>query len=915
MKLKDTIYTPQTDFSMRANAAVKEIDFLKQWQQQKIYEKILLKNKHSAPYYLHHGPPYANGDIHIGHCLNVILKEFTQRIKLQNSFYAPMMFGWDTHGLPIEHALLKRHKNYEELSVTDFRQKCREYALSQIDLQTKAFERLGLIIDFRKNYITMNKEYEATQIDILYQLLLKNYIYRAKKPIIWSWSSRSALAEAEVEYKNITSPSIFVLAKIITDKKALLNTFLLIWTTTPWTLPSNKAIAFNNQFTYVIAETKSAKKIILSQDAYDSLKDKLQLKFFRKLKITELEGLKYKSPTTKETCQVVQGHHLDAKQGTGLVHIAPGHGKDDYLIGIKNNLQIQSGVNEKGIMTDKKYQGIFYTKADALIIKDLMTDKLLLFQDTINHSYPTDWRTGKPVIFRATTQWFINVNIIKTKLIEHIKNVVWVQPWAKKRMISMIENRDDWCISRQRKWGVPIAIFYDEANQPIIDKILFKAIYDAFYKYGSDIYYTKQFEKIISKNNSYLQTLLTKVKSKEHDIMDVWLDSGISHYAVMYKQFKQKKSDLYLEGTDQFRGWFNSSLITSVMLNDDAPYDKVITHGFIVDKEGKKMSKSKGNGIPVKKIIAKYGADILRLFFANCDYNEDVRISDDILAQTAKQYRKIRNVFRFLLANLNDYQNLKVADFTKIDLYILERLNHLIKSMQQHCDHFNYKGALKEFNNFIIIDLSSLYLEISKDILYIKEPTATRKQQIKNVFFILLEKLTLLIAPFLPFLAEDVYQHSPFKNKEIVSIHLFGNAKKVALPKNTEVIKKNMKILLKLKTNLNHVIDEAIKANKCKKISEIECVIQEGTLSNFFTKKEIKEVLQTAKVTIVPEIKTNLATTDDVAFHYVINKNLVKCDRCWSYFLNITNIQRKENLYHICLSCKKILDKHFPSWE
>ena len=918
MKLKDTVYTPFTNFPMRANAQKREPELTKFWAEKKIYQKLLNQNKKNQPYYIHHGPAYANGNIHVGHCLNILLKEFVQRIKLQGGYYAPIMFGWDTHGLPIEHALLKKNKQLVQLPPSEFRKKCREYAKEQINNQMHALKRLGLAIDFDKYYVTMDKDYEADEANILFQLLLKNYVYRANKPIIWSWSSRSALAEAEVEYRDYVSPSIFVKCKITNSENFLDNAFLLIWTTTPWTLPSNKLIAYNKQFTYLLTKNKNNERIILSKETFLRINHKLDLEIISELSPNQLQGLQYESPVTKEICQVVEGHHVIEGQGTGLVHCAPGHGKDDYIIGLKHQIKAISGVNEKGLMIDQKYQGMFYSKANVQIIEDLKKEHLLLISEQIEHSYPMDWRTKKPIIYRATTQWFINVNKIKEQLGKYVKATKWYQPWAEQKMYDMVVKRDDWCISRQRKWGVPIALYYDKQGAPIIDKVLFNKIVNLFRIYGSDIYYEKQFEDLLMKDDSHIQDIFkNKVASKELDILDVWLDSGVSHHAIMYKKFKVLKSDLYAEGKDQFRGWFNSSLITSAMLNHDAPFKSVLTHGFIVDKLGRKMSKSLGNGIPLDKIIKQYGTDTLRLLYANSDYSDDVKLGHDIMHQLANQYRKLRNTFRFLLSNLdNFYESDYVKEFKNIDIYVLNNLNKLISHVIIAYENFNFKSAIKAIVNYVT-DLSSLYFEISKDILYINEEEDLRKKQFKTVFAIIVSKLLRLIAPILPFLAEDVYQNINFQLNKKESVHLLKQPKLVKLNFNFITQSNHIADLLVLKEDFNHFIDEKIKQGIIKKGAQVICEIENNALLKTITKEEIKEILQCAYVNIKDHLKRTLKINSKYNFDIVIDKNLIKCDRCWQFFKKeeIITIKKGDNKYNIDDKCLQTLNKNFPLWE
>ncbi len=663
MDYKETLLMPKTAFPMRGNLPNREPERQSKWAEESIYEQVQKRTEGRPLFVLHDGPPYANGDIHIGHALNKVLKDFIVRYKSMSGFHAPYVPGWDTHGLPIETALTKSGKvKRKSMSVAEFRRLCEEYALKQIARQREQFMRLGVRGDWWKPYITLDKEYEAQQIKVFGEMARKGLIYKGKKPVYWSPSSESALAEAEIEYYDKRSPSIYV-AFEVKDGKGVLNgdEKIVIWTTTPWTLPANLGISVHPELDYNVVQIET-NKYVVAAGLLDTLAKELdwdEPKVLKTFKGAELEYAVAKHPFYERDSLVICGEHVTLDAGTGCVHTAPGHGEEDYLIGQHYQLDVLCPVDDKGYMTAEApgFEGLFYDEANKPITEKLAELGALLKLQFITHSYAHDWRTKKPVIYRATAQWFASIDGIRGELLEAIKETTWMPAWGETRIHNMVKDRGDWCISRQRVWGVPIPVFYGEDQEPIITEETISHVSELFRKYGSNIWFEREAKDLLpdgfvsehSPNGEF---------TKELDIMDVWFDSGSSHQAVLSeRQELQRPADLYLEGSDQYRGWFNSSLSTAVAISGEAPYKGVLSHGFTMDGEGKKMSKSIGNVIVPNDVMKQLGADILRLWVASVDYQADHRVSDKILKQVSEVYRKIRNTFRFFARKLARFRS------------------------------------------------------------------------------------------------------------------------------------------------------------------------------------------------------------------------------------------------------------------
>ena len=878
---KSTLNMPQTDFSMKADLNIKEPQFLNFWLDNNIYQQALAKNKNNESFILHDGPPYANGSLHTGHALNKILKDIVIRYKTMCGFYSPYIPGWDTHGLPIENKILSEMKlSHTNISIIELRKKAAQYALEQIEIQKSQFQKLQLFTDFKKIYKTLDKSYEIEQLKLFYSLYQKGLIYKGLKPVYWSPTSQSALAEAEVEYQEHHSPSIFVKFKVMESDVLSPNDYLIIWTTTPWTLIANSGVAINKDFNYSLIKYNNENHLIAT-DLIDKLIKEWEWSDFaiiKNIKGKDLINTKYISPINNNISPVVFGHHVTLEAGTGLVHIAPLFGEDDFIIGKKNNLNMIMHINDDGTINDAidKYKGIFYEDANKTIGQFLDENNLLVKLKFIKHSYPPDWRTKKPIIFRGTPQWFVSINKIKDNILDNLKNVKFYSTWGYNRLSNMIENRDDWTISRQRAWGVPIIIFYDENNEPILNDEIFNHLMNIFAKEGTNSWYEKSVDELLP---AKYQNLNWK---KEKDIMDVWFDSGSSFIAVDIENIKPP-FDLYLEGSDQYRGWFNSSLINSVAYIGKAPYKAIVSHGFLIDEKGRKMSKSLGNGIDPMVIINKYGADILRLWVANSEYFNDISISENIIKQSAEMYRKIRNTIRFLLSNLSDYQHQKI-DLDGVHLLINEKLNNLKIIIKENYDNYQFINVIKNINNFII-DLSSFYLSITKDTLYVEKKDNQQRRMIQFNFYNILEFLLISLDPILPTTCEEAYQFLLKDNKKVsIFLENFYSIENKKDNKFEDVWKE----FFDLKNEIYKLIEEQIQNNLIKRSNEAKVFI--STNSEFIKSLNLKELLMVGKVEFGNKTSVELF------------QNSIKCQRCWNHF------EQNEMIDDICFRCSNVIN-------
>ncbi|MFH1540850.1 MAG: isoleucine--tRNA ligase [Elusimicrobiota bacterium] len=775
MDYTKTINLPKTNFSMKANLSQKEPQILDFWKKIDIYQKLTKKNKGKKKFILHDGPPYANGHIHLGTALNKILKDIVIKYKFISGFDSPYIPGWDCHGLPIEYQLMKeKGLSKDVVNKIDFRKKAVNFAMKFVEIQRNEFMRLGCFGDWENPYLTLKNEYEGTIISVFRKLLKDGYIYRKLKPVYWCATCETALADAEVEYADHTSPSIFVKFPVIDLPASLsLASFstlsVLIWTTTPWTLPANVAIAFQPNIDYVIAEISNGEIYIFAEARLEYLKKVLKVsdyKIISKIKGSQLEGIKCQNPVVERESIGVVADFVSLDDGTGIVHIAPGHGEDDYIVGLKYNLPVISPVDEKGRFTKDvpKFDGENVFDANKKIIKFLEEKKLLLASQDISHSYPHCWRCKNPIIFRATKQWFLSVNHknLRQQLLESIKKVNWVPQYGENRIKSMLEVRPDWCLSRQRFWGTPIPIIYCcNCDEPILDENILEKIETITAEYGSNKYLEMPIKEILDENTKCKKCGGENFK-KSDDILDVWFDSGVSSFAVLRtNEALCFPADLYLEGSDQHRGWFQTSLIPSVAIEEQPPYKTVLTHGFVVDGEGKKMSKSLGNVIDPSDVIKKYGAEILRLWVASENYQDDVRLSEEILTQSIDAYRKIRNTIRFILGNISEFtekDRISYDELLDVDKWMLSKLQWLISELKTGYDNYEFHKVFRLIYNFCVVELSSFYFNMLKDRLYTFNKKSKERLSAQTVIEEIFLSLLPFLTPIISFTAEESYQ-------------------------------------------------------------------------------------------------------------------------------------------------------------
>ena len=783
MDYKETLNLPQTDFPMKANLQTKEVETMKKWEEEDLYGKTREAKKGKEKFILHDGPPYANGNIHMGHALNKILKDIIVRHQTMEGKDAPYVPGWDCHGLPIEHQVDKKlGKKKREMTKAQIRQECRDYAGKFIDLQKEQFKRLGIAGNWGNPYLTMDFDYEARIVNELYKIFTKGYIYKGKKPIHWCINCVTALAEAEIEYQDHQSESVFVRfnleAKpdfVTSDKPAS----IVIWTTTPWTLPANLAVCINKDYDYVTLEGEN-EVLILAEERVPVIQAYLEGEYSitKTVKGDELLKLTYKHPFIDRSGIVIEGDHVTLEQGSGCVHTAPGHGQEDYIVGLRYNLDILCPVDDRGIFHESvdHFGGEHILKANSKIVDHLRENGYLIHNETIDHSYPHCWRCKKPVVFRAAPQWFISMskNDLKKKALEQIKQVKWYPAWGENRINSMVENRPDWCISRQRSWGVPIMVFACKSCEaPYIDQKFFDSTVARIREEGCDIWFDEE-ENLLPEGATCECGCkdFTQVK----DILDVWFDSGVSHEAVMNKWEELTwPADLYLEGSDQHRGWFQSSLLTSTAVNDVAPYKSVLTHGYVVDGKGKKMSKSEGNVMVPDEVIKQYGAEIIRLWVVSENYRDDMRISKDIIKSTSESYRKIRNTFRFMLGNISDFnpatESVAFEDMDGLDRYILAKLTTLIETVRNAYRDYEFHVIYHSIVQFCIVDMSNFYLDIIKDRLYTQPAKSAIRLSSQTAIHIITQAMVKLLAPVCPFTMEEVWQYLKSDN-DVSSVHL-----------------------------------------------------------------------------------------------------------------------------------------------
>ncbi|HHV3661583.1 TPA: isoleucine--tRNA ligase [Streptococcus agalactiae] len=843
MKLKETLNLGQTAFPMRAGLPNKEPQWQEAWDQADIYKKRQALNEGKPAFHLHDGPPYANGNIHVGHALNKISKDIIVRSKSMSGFRAPYVPGWDTHGLPIEQVLAKKGVKRKEMDLAEYLEMCRDYALSQVDKQRDDFKRLGVSADWENPYITLTPDYEADQVRVFGAMADKGYIYRGAKPVYWSWSSESALAEAEIEYHDIDSTSLYYANKV-KDGKGILDTdtYIVVWTTTPFTVTASRGLTVGPDMEYVVvAPVGSERKYLLAEVLVDSLAAKFGWENFEIVTHhtgKELNHIVTEHPWDTEVEElVILGDHVTTDSGTGIVHTAPGFGEDDYNVGIANGLDVVVTVDSRGLMMENAgpdFEGQFYDKVTPLV-KEKLGD-LLLASEVINHSYPFDWRTKKPIIWRAVPQWFASVSKFRQEILDEIEKTNFQPEWGKKRLYNMIRDRGDWVISRQRAWGVPLPIFYAEDGTAIMTKEVTDHVADLFAEYGSIVWWQRDAKDLLPAGYTHPGSP-NGLFEKETDIMDVWFDSGSSWNGVMNaRENLSYPADLYLEGSDQYRGWFNSSLITSVAVNGYAPYKAVLSQGFVLDGKGEKMSKSLGNTILPSDVEKQFGAEILRLWVTSVDSSNDVRISMDILKQTSETYRKIRNTLRFLIANTSDFNPKQDAvayeNLGAVDRYMTIKFNQVVDTINKAYAAYDFMAIYKAVVNFVTVDLSAFYLDFAKDVVYIEAANSPERRRMQTVFYDILVKLTKLLTPILPHTAEEIWSYLEHEEEEFVQLAEMPVAQTFS---GQEEILEEWSAFMTLRTQAQKALEEARNAKVIGKSLEAHLTI--------YASQEVKTLL------------------------------------------------------------------------
>ena len=891
-----TLNLPKTDFPMRAGLPKSEPVTLKNWEDEKLYDKLMERNEGKPLFVLHDGPPYANGDIHLGHALNKILKDFIVRYKNMAGFKAPFVPGWDTHGLPTE--LKARQKagigSSADISVVELRKLCEEFVTGYINDQREQFKRLGAIGEWDNPYITLKHEFEAEQIKVFAEMADKGYIYRGLKPVYWCPECKTALAEAEIEYAEDPCHSIYVKFRVTDDlgKFAAMGidpakVSFVIWTTTTWTLPANVAICVGPRFEYSVIQSGD-EYYVMATELYRSAMEEAGITDYQvvaAIKGSELEYMKTQHPFLDRESLLIVGEHVTLESGTGCVHTAPGHGVDDYNV-CRNypEIPVICPVNGDGVLTEEagQFAGLTTDEANKKIAIHLDATGSLFALKKIIHQYPHCWRCKSPILFRATDQWFCSVDDFKDDAVKAINEVEWIPSWGKDRITSMVRERKDWCISRQRKWGVPIPIFYCiDCGEPLIDKTAMLAVADVFAKEGSNAWFDHDASGMLPEGTKCAKCGCTSF-DKEKDIMDVWFDSGSSHTAVVRRRgYLKFPADLYLEGNDQYRGWFQSSLLTSVATMGTAPYKTVLTHGMILDMEKRKMSKSLGNGISPQEVIKQYGADVLRLWVASCDYQSDVNISFDILKQRSEAYRKVRNTARYILGNLFDFNpDTDMADFDTllpIDKWALAKLNSLIDKVREAYDKYEFHIVYHSIHNFCVVDMSNFYLDVLKDRLYTEKADSPRRRAAQTAMYLILNAMTRMIAPILAYTSDEIWKFMPHSAADEASHVIYNEMpEKVAVDVDDSFMEFWNRIH-ELRDDVKKTLEPMIKEKTIKSSLEAKVTLSAGGETLEFLRQAEPELADAFIVSevVIADNGAELEITAEKA-------EGEKCERCWA---------------------------------
>lgn len=924
---KNTLNLPKTDFPMQAGLPKREPERLAKWDSEHTYEKLMEKNEGKPLYVLHDGPPYANGDIHLGTALNKVLKDIIVRYKNMTGFKAPYVPGWDTHGLPTELKARKKAgvSNSATISDVELREICREFALGYLDDQRTQFKRLGGIGDWNNPYITLKKDFEAKQIEIFSEMATKGYIYKGLKPVYWCSDCGTALAEAEIEYAEDPCYSIYVKFNVKDDKGLLAamgadlsKTYFVIWTTTTWTLPGNVAICVGPEFEYSLIKC-GEEYYVMATELFKSALEAAEITEYEvvgTIKGADLERMTTQHPFLDRESLVIVGDHVTLESGTGCVHTAPGHGVEDYDVCHNHypELPIIVPVDNHGKLTAEagQFNGLTTDEANKAIAKCLEESGALFAMQKIIHQYPHCWRCKHPVLFRATEQWFCSVEGFKKEAVDAINTVEWIPGWGKDRITSMVMDRNDWCISRQRRWGVPIPIFYcKDCNEPLIDKDAMMAVSELFRTEGSDQWYVKPAEEILPEGTKCKKCGCTHFE-KERDIMDVWFDSGVTHAAVCdVRKELHWPADLYLEGADQYRGWFQSSLLTSVAWRGKAPYKAVVTHGWVVDGEGRKMSKSLGNGILPSEVVNQYGADILRLWVASSDYHADIRISKEILKQLSDAYRKIRNTARYILGNTSDFDpntdQVALEELLPIDRWALAQLDKLNKKIRAGYDSFEFHQVFHAIHNFCVVDMSNFYLDVIKDRLYVEKTDGKERRAAQTAMYIILDQMTRMIAPILAYTADEIWESMRHEDSEDSTGVVFNQ-----MPEFTGVNADEAFTATWDRIHLiRDVVKKALELARNEKVigASLDAKVQlfcEGELYDFVksVEDELSTVFITSQVEVVNGTGGSFTGEVEGLSVTVLPAEGEKCNRCWSFS---DTVGSDEHHPDVCARCAAVL--------
>ena len=910
MDYNKTVNLPQTDFPMRAGLPRREPEMLQAMYDKDLYHKMVARNDGKPLFVLHDGPPYANGNIHIGTALNKILKDIIVKEKNMTGYCSPYVPGWDTHGLPIESAILKNKKvKRDALTTSEFREKCKEYALDFVDKQREQFKRLGVLGEWDDPYLTLKPHFEAKQVKVFGEMAKKGFIYKGMKPVYWCPHDQTALAEAEIEYADDPCTTIFVKFPVRDDKGMLAQycdlskLFFVIWTTTPWTIPGNMAICLNAELDYVLLEVPSGEVYVLAQALAEGVCKAAGIDFGACKVLATLKGAAFElmtaaHPLFDRDSVILNGEHVTLDAGTGCVHTAPGFGAEDFQIcqqydkaGL-THIGVPVPVNAKGVMTDERYNGQFYAVGNDMVVEDLGACGALLASEKITHSYPHCWRCKHPIIYRATEQWFCSVDAIKDAAVKACDAIQWKPDWGKDRMTSMITERNDWCISRQRVWGVPIPIFYcDACGADIVTPETIDHVSELFRAHGSNVWFDREADELLPAGFKCPKCGHTHF-TKETDIMDVWFDSGSTHAAVLDERpYLHFPADIYLEGGDQYRGWFQSSMLTSIAAKGVAPYRQIITHGWTVDGEGRAMHKSLGNTVAPEEIIKDYGADMLRLWVASADYTQDMRISKDIMKQLSEAYLKIRNTARYMLGNLAgfdpDRDQVPYAQMQALDRYALSRYNELVKTVRAAYDRYEFHAVYRAVYNFCVIDLSNLYLDVIKDRLYCEGASSPERRSAQTALYVILDGMTRLIAPILAFTSDEIWAampHAASDNGESVLLNDMPDASP-ALALDESAAGRWDK-LISLRDAVNKALENARKAGVLKKNQDAEIQLWVSEEDAAFLKD-----VDLATLCIVSKVEVLTGdgegeTAEDCLVSATIAVTLSdapKCVRCWNH--------------------------------